>query len=76
MARDGVVAAAIAFPVRVVGDVGSRDGDGVVVGVGVLRSRRRVAEVFDRDAVAAVGIDREDTADGFPDAGGALSVFL
>lgn len=34
--RAGVVAAGIAFPVRVVGDVAGRDGDGVVVLCGIV----------------------------------------
>ena len=66
----------IPLPVWVVGDIGGRDRDGVIVRVGVLPAGRWVAEVLDGNAGAALRVDSEETAQALEDAGAALGVFL
>ena len=80
LAHDGqarVVAADVALPVRVVGDVAGRAGDWVVVGERVLATGRGPAEVrVEGDAIGALRIDCERAADALPDADGLESLFL
>ena len=77
VAGAGVGAADVAAPVGVVGDVAGGGGDGIVVAVRVVGSRRGVPEVrVQRHAVGAVRIDGEGAADALPDAGGLEGLFL
>ena len=80
LAHDGqarVVAPRVTLPVRVVGDVAGWVGDGVVVRKGVEGARSWDAVVgVQRNAVGAVGVDGEGTADAVPDADGLDGVFL
>lgn len=76
-AQSRVVSAVIALPVRVVGDVACRDGDGVVVGGRVVGTGGRVAESrVQGNTIGAIGVDGEDFAKGLPDAGRLDGVFL
>jgi hypothetical protein len=69
--------ARVAFPVRVVGEVGRGECDGVVVLQRVEGARCWIAELrVERDAIRARGVDGEESADAFPDASGLNSVFL
>lgn len=72
-----VVAARVALPVGIVGDVARGHGHGVVVEGRVVAAGGRPAEVrVEGHAVGAFGVDGEGTADAFPDAGGLEGVFL
>lgn len=76
-AQARVVAAVVALPVGVVGDVAGGDSDGVVVLERRVVAGRRVAVVWvQRDAVGAVRVDGGRAADALPDAGGLDGVFL
>lgn len=67
----------ITLPVGVVSDVAGRNGDGIIVGLGVQATGGRVSEVrIEGDAVGAVGVDGKSLSDGLPDTGGLESVFL
>ena len=67
----------IALPVRVLRQIGRGEGDGVVVGIRVLRAGRRVAELgVQRHAGRAAGVDSEEAVDAGVEAGGLDGVFL
>lgn len=73
----GVVAAGVALPVRVVGEVAGREGDRVVVLEGVVLAGGGEAVVgVEGDAVGAVGVEGEGGAELLPEAGGLDGVFL
>jgi len=72
-----VGAARVALPVWVLGDVACGDGDGFDERKGVVGAWGWVAELgVEGDAVGACGVDGEEGADPFPDAGGLDCVFL
>lgn len=73
----GVVAAVVALPVRIAGNVTSRKSDGVSVKLGRDRPGMRVAELsIERDTRRAVGVDGEESSNLLPHANGADGVFL
>lgn len=67
----------VALPVRVVGNISSRDGDGIIVGRRVVAAGRGIAVVrVQGNTVGAVGVDGESFADRFPDTCGLDGLFL
>jgi hypothetical protein len=80
LANDGklrVVAAVIALPVRVVGNIARRESDGVGVFEGIVGAGGRVAVVWvEGDTVGAVGVNCKGASDAFPDAGRLKRVLL
>jgi hypothetical protein len=71
------VAAVVALPVRVVGNVASWEGDRVVEGHGVVAAGSWVTVVrVQRNTIGAVGINGEGFANGLPDSGGLDGLFL
>lgn len=66
----------ISLPVWVVCDIAGRYCDGVVVDKWIDAAGGRVAVGFSGNAVAAGGLDGEDSPERFPDADGLCSVFL
>lgn len=77
VAQARIVAAGVALPVRVVGDVPRREGDGIVVLERVIAARRGIAVVgVEGDAVGPVGVDGCRAAEALPDAGRLECVFL
>jgi hypothetical protein len=80
LSNDGklrVVAAVVALPVRVVGNVAGGECDRIGILEGVVRAGGRVAVVgVERDTVGAVRVNREGASDAFPDAGRLKSMLL
>ena len=73
----GVSSSHITLPVRVLGDVGGRDSDGVIVRVGVEAAWGWVAELrVHGDTRRALGVEGEQPIDGGIDTSGLDSVFL
>lgn len=71
------MAAVVALPVRVVGDVTRWKGDGVIKRHGVVAAGRWVAVVrVQGHAVGAVGVDGEGFSDGLPYSCGLDGLFL
>ena len=72
-----VVAAVVALPVWVIGDVSSWESDSIIVASWVECARCRVAELWVQwDTVGAVWVDGQEAADALPNASGLDSVFL
>lgn len=60
----GVPPSHVTLPVWILGDVGGRDGDGIVVGVGVEGAWRWVAELrVHGDTGRSLGVERENAVD-------------
>lgn len=73
----GVAPAHVALPVRVLGDVGGRDSDGVVVGHGVIGTGGWVAELrVQRDTRGALGVEGKQPVDRGINSSRLNSVFL
>lgn len=72
-----VVAAGVALPVGVAGNVGGGQRDGVLEGLGGVGAGRGIAKVrVERHAVGSVRVDGQGLAEGLPDAGGLEGLLL